>query len=309
MRCSRRIRSGLPILHHARVEADSESARPGGISESLLSAENFVRDEMLNSGSPAAAALRPGSGSPLSAASSSRCRPRQAAGQGISSSTGSLVHCATTTPSVSPSHLTLYSTPGTYGSSARRRVSAAPPVTSWTPHLGHSPDLLRALEVGALDWQAWEEAMPRARQDHADQFHRERLREQVARFAEAEIVRSYCTRAWIECSGMNLSRSYGCTPNGITQVRLGVVECVLHHYGRTRSQQRAHARTGPRQPSALRRIYPSFETMLKLASASLDFQGAPPRDADHHRGAHRHATGAVAVSQEVSALRASAILE
>jgi hypothetical protein len=52
-----------------------------------------------------------------------------------------------------------------------------------------------------------------------------------------------------------------------------------------------------------------FETMPKMASASLGFQGAPPRDADHHRRAHRHATGAVAVSQEVSALRVSAILE
>lgn len=42
--------------------------------------------------------------------------------------------------------------------------------------------------------QAWEEAIPRARQAYIDQLNRDRLRRQAAKSAEAGAIRDYCTR-------------------------------------------------------------------------------------------------------------------
>ncbi|PND50069.1 hypothetical protein CQZ88_21325 [Rhodococcus sp. ENV425] len=80
--------------------------------------------------------------------------------------------------------------------------------TRWTleqklPHLfaevaTRAADLVRARtrrEEERLRRRAeWDDAIHRARQDYVDQFNRDRLRDQLARSAEAEAIRAYCAR-------------------------------------------------------------------------------------------------------------------
>ncbi|UTT51181.1 hypothetical protein [Rhodococcus gordoniae] len=89
--------------------------------------------------------------------------------------------------------------------------------TRWTleqklPHLfaeiaTRAADLVRARtrreEERVRRRAEWDDAIHRARQGYVDQFNRDRLREQLARSAEAEAIRSYCTRLQVLADEIN----------------------------------------------------------------------------------------------------------
>lgn len=58
----------------------------------------------------------------------------------------------------------------------------------------HSEVRVRKEAERAQRRQAWEEAVPQAKRAFVEQFNRNRLRDQAARFAEAGSIRDYCAR-------------------------------------------------------------------------------------------------------------------
>lgn len=89
--------------------------------------------------------------------------------------------------------------------------------TRWTldqklPHLfaeiaTRAADLVRARtrreEERVRRRAEWDDAIHRARQDYVDQFNRGRLRDQLARSAEAEAIRAYCARLQVLADGID----------------------------------------------------------------------------------------------------------